>query len=157
MDWQPLIAHAVSACKEGIRAGQSPFAAVIADARGRVVSAAHNTVRATCDPTAHAEVNAIRKACATLGRIELSGHVMFTTCEPCPMCAAAIHWARLDALAWGATIAHAQAAGFNELSLGCADLYTRGGSGVRIQPQAGCDCCAALFDLWRGGPNPEAY
>lgn len=157
MDWQPLVAEAVRTCKDGVRAGQSPFAAVIADADGRIIAAAHNTVRATRDPTAHAEINVIRRACAVLNSIDLTGHVMFTTCEPCPMCASAIHWARLSELAWGATIAHARAAGFRELNVGCADLYARGGSEVRIHPPMGCECCAALFDLWRAGPCPEAY
>lgn len=144
-------------CETGIRAGQSPFAAVIARRDGIVVSAAHNTVRASCDPTAHAEINAIRAAARAAGSIDLSGHVMFTTCEPCPMCAAAIHWARIDEVAWGATIADAEASGFHELSLPCADVYRIGGSGVRTVAGVEHARCAALFAQWKAGPRPEAY
>lgn len=157
MNWEALVDEAVRVCEAGIRAGQSPFAAVIARRDGAIVSAEHNTVRASCDPTAHAEVNAIRAAARVAGSIDLSGLVMFTTCEPCPMCAAAIHWARIDEIAWGATIADAEASGFHELSLPCAEVYRIGGSGVRVAAGVGRTRCAALFAQWKAGPRPEPY
>ena len=153
-----LMKRAIEVCKKGIAAGESPFAAVIATSDdGQVVFAAHNTVRSTCDSTAHAEINAIRGACSELGTTDLAGHVIVSTCEPCPMCAAAIHWARLDAVVFGASIADAKDAHFNELPISTEALYRQGESPVRIHPGVLRDECRQLFDLWRQGPNPNPY
>ena len=154
---EKLISEAIAMGKKGIEAKQSPFGAVIARPDGEIIFAAHNTVRLTCDATAHAEVNAIRGACAQLSTIDLSGHLMATTCEPCPMCAAAIHWVRLDAVLYGATIADAEDAGFNELPVACRLLYDIGGSRVRIESGILRDECKDLFRLWKEGPNPTPY
>jgi guanine deaminase len=154
---QLLMQAAIDVCHAGIEAGQSPFGAAVATVDGELVCATHNTVRMTCDCTAHAEINAIREACKKLGTIDLSGHVMFTTCEPCPMCAAAIHWARLEAVFFGATIADAEMAGFNELSLACTSMYELGGSNVVVHDDVRRTDCAALFDAWKNGPNPASY
>ncbi|MBU0640338.1 MAG: nucleoside deaminase [Planctomycetes bacterium] len=155
--WEELMAQAIAVCQEGIAAEQSPFGSVIATRHGEIVCAVHNTVRATGDVTAHAEINAIRTACSRLGTIDLSGHVLASTCEPCPMCAAAIHWARLDAVAYGATIADAAEAGFNELSLACQKLYEQGHSPVRVHTNVLRVECRQLFTQWQHGPRPEAY
>jgi len=152
-----LMRAAIDAAKAGIAAGQSPFGAVIATGAGEIVVAAHNRVRMDGDITAHAEIVAIRAACAKLGAIHLSGHVMATTCEPCPMCAAAIHWARLDAVMYGATIEDAASAGFHELSVSAASLYAEGGSSVRVLPHLLREECVELFELWKNGPRAEAY
>ena len=74
-------------------------ASVIKD--GKVVAEASNTVTVDNDPTAHAEVNAIRKACAALGTFDLSGCELYTSCEPCPMCLAACYWAHIDRVLQG--------------------------------------------------------
>lgn len=152
-----LMGEAIAVCERGIQAGESPFGAAIATPDGRVICAAHNTVRADCDPTAHAEVNAIRQACRRLGVIDLSGHLLASTCEPCPMCAAAIHWARLDALYYGAGIDEAGAAGFNELGVSCRVLYDYGGSTVKVFGGVLRDECVALFRRWLDGPHPVPY
>jgi tRNA(Arg) A34 adenosine deaminase TadA len=157
VDWQKLMNEAIAVCRRGIDAGQSPFGAAIATRGGQVICSTHNTVRAECDATAHAEINAIREACRRLGTIDLSGHVLATTCEPCPMCAAAIHWARLDAIAFGATIAAAQAAGFNELAFPSSALYEHGGSRVEVHAGVLRDACRGLFDEWLRGPHPQPY
>ena len=74
-----------------------PFGAVIVNTETReIVGQAANSVTSTNDPTAHAEVNTIRDACKKLNRFDLSGHTIYTSCEPCPMCFGAIYWARLD-------------------------------------------------------------
>lgn len=151
------MAEAIAVCRRGIAGGQSPFGAAIATAEGTLIHSAHNVVRHTCDCTAHAEINAIRGACAILGKIDLSGHVMATTCEPCPMCSAAIHWARLDAVYYGATIGDAEAAGFNELSFACTELYRLGGSTVEVVGGVRQVECVHLFQEWRDGPNPNPY
>lgn len=146
---------AIERAREGISRGQSPFGAAIV--RGsEIIAAAHNEVRLTTDATAHAEIVAIRAACRHLGTIDLSGCEMFATCEPCPMCAAAIHWARLDRVVYGAAIADARSAGFNELAVPIGDLYATGGSRVRV----GRACereCAQLFREWLARPDARPY
>jgi guanine deaminase len=156
-EYENLMTEAIAACERGIEAGQSPFGAAIAKRSGELIFAAHNKVRLTCDPSAHAEITCIRGACEKLGTIDLSGCIMATTCEPCPMCAAAIHWARLDAVYFGATIADAEEAGFNELAFPCKRLYTEGGSNVEVTTDVCRNDCRNLFVLWKRGPNPAPY
>lgn len=90
-----------------------PFGAVIV-CGDELVAEGTNLVTASCDPTAHAEVTAIRQAAEKLGRFELSGCEMYASCEPCPMCLGAILWARLDRVWYAATQAEAAAAGFDD-------------------------------------------
>lgn len=147
---------AIEQARAGIARGQSPFGAVVV--RGdRVVSAGHNEVWLTGDPTAHAEVVAIRRAAAALGSIDLSGCEMHTTCEPCPMCAAAIHWAGLDAVHFGAAIADAAGAGFRELRLPAAEVLSRPGGRTRLHAGVMRRECADLFREWLGRPDRRAY
>lgn len=146
---------AVEKAREGIAAGQTPFAAVIVR-QGAVVAAAHNTVWRDCDPTAHAEVNAIRQAARALQAIELSGCELFSTCEPCPMCLSAIHWAKIERVLYGATIADAAAAGFSELHVSARQLAELGGSSLRVEAVPSEDC-RALFDLWRKTGRSQTY
>jgi len=90
-----------------------PFGAVIA--RGEeIVAEGVNRVTADVDPTAHAEVSAIREACRKLGRFSLDGCTIYSSCEPCPMCLSAIYWARLDALYFAADRHDAARAGFDD-------------------------------------------
>jgi tRNA(Arg) A34 adenosine deaminase TadA len=90
-----------------------PFGAVVAR-NSEIIAARHNTVLATNDPTAHAEINAIRAACEKLGRLHLDDCVLHTTCEPCPMCLGAIYWARLKAVYYAADRHDAADAGFGD-------------------------------------------
>ncbi len=152
-----LMQQAIETCRAGITAGQSPFGAVIATQDGEVVCAVHNTVRADHDPTAHAEINAIREASRRLGTMNLIGYYLVSTCEPCPMCASAIHWARLDAVVFGATIDDAREAMFNELTLPAQQLYDTGGSHVKVFPRVLRNQCRGLFNEWRNGPNAQPY
>ncbi len=154
---EKLVKRAIEMAAKGIAAGQSPFGAVVATNKGDVVFEAHNMVRGDCDATAHAEILAIRGACYKLSTVDLTGHVLATTCEPCPMCAAAIHWARLDAVIHGAGIADAGRTGFNELSVSTEALYEQGASQVRVHPRVLRDECVALFEMWLRGPNPDPY
>ena len=109
---------AIAKARDGIAAGQSPFGAIIV--RGHdVVAVTHNTVWLDTDPTAHAEVNCIRSAAKALKLIDLSGCEMYSTCEPCPMCLAAIHWSKIDRVVYGATIADAAAAGLLRVARRC--------------------------------------
>jgi guanine deaminase len=90
-----------------------PFGAVVVK-DGRVIAAAANCVTATNDPTAHAEVMAIRKACAALGSFQLDGCEIYTSCEPCPMCLGAMYWARPAAVYFANTRSDAADAGFDD-------------------------------------------
>mmetsp|Transcript_7404 Transcript_7404/g.8997 ORF Transcript_7404/g.8997 Transcript_7404/m.8997 type:complete len:182 (-) Transcript_7404:565-1110(-) len=106
---------AVKEAEEGVRRGEGgPFGAVIVDKNGKIVARAHNMVLQTNDPTAHAEVTCIRKACAKLGKFDLSDCKIYSTCEPCPMCFGAIHWAKLPVCIYGATAKDAADAGFDD-------------------------------------------
>jgi len=100
--------------KENVRVGRGgPFAAVVVK-DGRVIASATNTVTSTDDPTAHAEINAIREACRALSTFQLAGCEIYTSCEPCPMCLGAIYWARPDRVYYAATASDAAAAGFDD-------------------------------------------
>jgi tRNA(Arg) A34 adenosine deaminase TadA len=151
-----LMRVAIAACKAGIAAGQSPFGAVLAR-DGMVLVASHNTVWRDVDPTAHAEVNVIRAGARTLGQIDLSGSTLYSTCEPCPMCLAASHWARIDRVVFGASIADATAAGFSELNVAAAQLAALGGSPLRIEGGLLPRECADLFRYWRESGQYRPY
>jgi tRNA(Arg) A34 adenosine deaminase TadA len=90
-----------------------PFGAVIVK-DGKVIATGVNQVTANNDPTAHAEVTAIRNAAAALGTFELAGCTIYSSCEPCPMCLGAIYWSRIDALYCGSTAQDAAEAGFDD-------------------------------------------
>ena len=95
MDKKELMREAVMLSEESVKNGGGPFGAVIVK-DGNIVAEASNSVTIDNDPTAHAEVNAIRKATSKLGTFDLQGCDIYTSCEPCPMCLGAIYWARLD-------------------------------------------------------------
>lgn len=90
-----------------------PFGAVVVK-NGEVISAESNSVTRTNDPTAHAEVNAIRAACTALQSFQLDGCDVYTSCEPCPMCLAALYWSRCRAIFYGNTKADAASVGFDD-------------------------------------------
>jgi guanine deaminase len=153
---EELMQLAIDKCRQGIAAGNSPFGCAIAQG-DRLLAVSHNIVLATIDITAHAEVTAIRAACQQLGNIFLEGSIVATTCEPCAMCAAALHWARVDTIYFGATIADATKAGFNELSVPARTLIELGGSTVKLVPDLLREECRQLFDQWKGTPGSRSY
>ena len=146
---------AIRAAREGIAKGQSPFGCAIAIGE-RVLASQHNTVWMSTDATAHAEVNAIRRANLEFGSIHLPNAIVATTCEPCPMCMAALHWARVETVYFGATIADAADAGFNELFVPADLLLRDGGSDVQLIADCLRHECAELFAEWKQ-TNPQAY
>jgi len=106
--------RAIRLACENVRSGNGgPFAALIVK-DGVVVAEAANSVTSTNDPTAHGEVNAIRQACKTLGTFTLQGCEMYSSCEPCPMCLAAIYWARIETVYFGCDCEDAARAGFDD-------------------------------------------
>ncbi len=147
---------AIEATRKGIAQGQTPFGAVIVK-NGEVVVASHNQVWLDTDITAHAEVTAIRSACKLLDTIDLSGATIYSTCEPCPMCFSASHWAKLDRIVYGATIEDAEKAGFHELSIHNHDMKHLGGSAIEITPHVLRSECAALFNLWKEAGHARLY
>jgi guanine deaminase len=147
---------AIRAAREGIAAGQSPFGSVIVRS-GAVVAASHNTVWRDTDPTAHAEVNNIRAAARALGTIALAGCTLYSTCEPCPMCLSAIHWAKIDRVVYGAAIADAAAAGFSELRLAAQELARMGGSPLIVEGGLLAQECRALFEEFRRVSAGKTY
>ena len=94
--------EAIRLASESVRNGGGPFGAVIVK-DGKIVAGSSNRVTIDNDPTAHAEVNTIREACRRLGTFDLSGCVIYTSCEPCPMCLGAIFWAHIDRIYYGNT------------------------------------------------------
>jgi tRNA(Arg) A34 adenosine deaminase TadA len=147
---------AILKAREGIAAGQSPFGSAIVRA-GKIVAATHNTVWRDSDPTAHAEVNNIRAVARTLGTIDLSGCDLYSTCEPCPMCLAAIHWAKIRRVIYGASIADAAAAGFSELRVPAWQLAAMGGTPLRVESGLLTAECRALFDEFRRAGKANTY
>ncbi len=113
-DHARFLQQAIDLATENVQSGRGgPFGAVIVR-DGVVLATGVNQVTATNDPTAHAEVTAIRAACASISAFELRGATLYSSCEPCPMCLTAILWARLDALYFGSTAQDAAAAGFDD-------------------------------------------
>jgi tRNA(Arg) A34 adenosine deaminase TadA len=109
-----LMRRAIALSRQGMEGGAGgPFGAVVA-LDGQVIAEGWNQVTSTNDPTAHAEIVALRRACAALGRFELRGAVLYTSCEPCPMCLAAAYWARVDAVVFGNAREDAAAIGFDD-------------------------------------------
>ena len=153
-----LMDLAIAAARIGIALGQSPFGCAIATGN-RVVAACHNTVWLDRDATAHAEINAVRQAGNVTGHPLLEEAMVATTCEPCPMCAAALHWTRAGSIYFGASIADADQAGFRELPIAAGDVLAvspHAGRPLHLAGGVRVDECLSLFSEWkrRGG---QAY
>lgn len=147
---------AVEAARQAIASGQTPFGACIVR-EGRVLACAHNVVWQQTDITAHGEINTIRLACRAAGTVDLSGCIIYSTTEPCPMCFSAIHWARISRIVFGASIADAQKAGFNELTISNELMKKEGGSQVVVE--GGClkEECVPLFAQWLAAGKSKVY
>jgi guanine deaminase len=138
-----------------VRPDGGPFGAcVVKD--GRVIAAARNTVLRN-DATCHAEVNAIRKASRKLGSHDLSGCEIYSTCEPCPMCFGAIHWAHIATVYYGANIRDAARAGFRELRISNARMKALGRSRIKLVPGVMRSECLDLFEAWLSLPGRKSY
>ena len=157
-DPTPFLREAIALSVENVAAGRGgPFGAVVVR-RGVVIAQGVNCVTAALDPTAHAEIEAIRSACRGLKSFSLAGCVLYSSCEPCPMCLSAAYWARLDAVYWAATQADAARAGFDD-----AFLYAQ----IALPPDARTlpqtpvpalqDEARAAFRLWDMEPGRVRY
>lgn len=110
---EEFMRKAIGLSVENIHSGGGPFGAVIVK-NGTIVATGTNRVTANNDPTAHAEICAIRNACKTLNTFNLSGCEIYTSCEPCPMCLAAIYWSHIDKIYYGCNKTDAAHAGFDD-------------------------------------------
>ncbi|MDD2651485.1 MAG: nucleoside deaminase [Sulfurimonas sp.] len=125
-----------------------PFGAVVVKS-GKIIAKAHNQVLKNNDPTAHAEVNAIRKACKKLGTFDLSGCEIYTTCMPCPMCLGAIKWANIKTVFYGATSKDADDIGFRD-----KDFYEKEFLEFK---QIERDECLKPFEAWSAKDDKVFY
>ncbi len=147
---------AIEKARVGVTNGQSPFGACIVK-QGQVIACEHNQVWANTDISAHAEVVAIRIACQKLQTIDLSGSMIYTTCEPCPMCLSTCHWARLDKIVYGTDIAAARAAGFHELNISAQDMKQLGKSEIVVEGGFMEDESFQLLQEWSARPDKKSY
>lgn len=113
MEKEDFMRRAIALSVENVRQGGGPFGAVIVKDR-EIIATGVNRVTASHDPTAHAEINAIRAACRKLGTFNLSGCELFSSCEPCPMCLGAVYWAHIDRVYYGSSKQDAADAGFDD-------------------------------------------
>jgi len=151
-----FMALAVREALKGMNGNEGgPFGAVIVRDK-KVIAKDHNKVVRTNDPTAHAEMLAIRKASQKLGRFNLSDCEMYSTCEPCPMCLAAIHWAKMKKLYFGCTRKDAARIGFDDASI---YQVIRGTAAKRqvVLKQMHRQECLHLFDIWEKKPDKVRY
>lgn len=131
-----------------------PFGAVVVDKEDRVIAIASNTVLGSNDPTAHAEINAIRKASQILGTHDLSGCKMYATGYPCPMCLSAIIWANIKEVYYGTSLADAEKIGFRDDFI---YEYLKGNKENILEiKQLGHDECLELFNEY-SSKNKEIY
>lgn len=113
MTHEQYLQRCIELARDSAASGGGPFAAMVVQ-DGKIIAEAGNRVTTDCDPTAHAEVMAIREACRLRQSHQLPGSIIYTSCEPCPMCLGAIYWARVEAVYYAATRHQAAAAGFDD-------------------------------------------
>jgi len=151
-----FLREAIRLSRTRMRQGRGgPFGAVVAR-DGAIVARGWNAVTSGNDPTAHAEVVAIRRACRRVGTFSLAGFVLYASCEPCPMCLAAAYWARVDRLVYAATRDDAARAGFDD-----DRIYRE----IPLAPEARSlptdrllrDEALAVFDEWLAKPDRVPY
>jgi guanine deaminase len=144
---------------EGFRGIQKreggPFGAVIVR-KGKILVRAHNTVLKNNDSTCHAEVNAIRKACKILKSPFLDSCTIYSSTEPCPMCFSAIHWARIESVFYGTSIADVERLGFNELTISNVTMKRLAKSRVKLRQMKNREC-VSLLKLWNEIPDKKTY
>ncbi|HPQ12972.1 MAG TPA: nucleoside deaminase [Paludibacteraceae bacterium] len=152
---EKMMRKAIALSLENIKKGGGPFGAVIVK-DGKIIATGVNRVTSNNDPTAHAEITAIRKAAGKLKNFDLSGCEIYTSCEPCTMCLGAIYWAHLDKMYFANTKADAQNAGFDdsfiyeEINLKPEDRKLKSQQLLREE-------ALAAFESWKNTTNKTEY
>lgn len=155
MTKEDLMRRAIALAVDNVANGGGPFGAVIAR-DGEIVAEGVNRVTANHDPTAHAEVSAIRAACSELETFDLSGCEIYTSCEPCPMCLGAIYWAHLDRIYYGADQHDAAAIDFDDAFIYrelAVPVEEREKQMLRLLPTE----ALAAFNAWRDKADKVEY
>ena len=147
---------AIEKARYGVQNRQSPFGACVVK-NGEVISSGSNTVWKDGDITAHAEINAIRKACKKLNSVDLSGCIVYSTCEPCPMCFTACYWARISKIVYGARIKDAKRFGFNEMLISSEQMKSLSKSKIEIKVDFLRDECIEIFKQWALQKDRKTY
>ena len=147
--------EAIRLASANVENGGGPFGAVIARG-GEIIATGVNRVTANCDPTAHAEVSAIRAAAQKLGTFNLSGCEIYSSCEPCPMCLGAIYWARLDRLFYGNTKADAARIGFDDAFIYKELALPLSARTLRAEQLLGKEAIAT-FEAWEQKTDKTPY
>ena len=155
MDDASWLSEAVALATANVGDGGGPFGALVV-ADGAVVATGQNRVTRDHDPTAHAEVEAIRAACRARGDFSLAGATLYTSCEPCPLCVSAALWARLDRVVYAADRDDAARGGFDDRAF--YELFARDPATwpTRVEPLA-LASRSAPFDAWLARPDRIAY
>jgi guanine deaminase len=156
MGAERFMQRAIAVAREGMqnKAG-GPFGAVVVK-NGEIIGEGSNRVTSSNDPTAHAEIVAIRMACQSLGTFSLEGATLYTTCEPCPMCYAAIFWSRVDEVIYASDRKGAALAGFDDNML-WDDIATPVEARQLPMRKVSDTEANALFDAWRAMPDKTPY
>jgi guanine deaminase len=147
--------QAIALALESVRTGSGPFGAIVVQ-NGQIVGQGANRVTTSNDPTAHAEIVAIRAACQALGTFRMQGCDIYSSCEPCPMCLAALYWARIDRVYYACSRTDAAAVGFRDSFLYeefTRPIIERGLPLIQILAEHGI----AAFDAWRELPDKIEY
>src|ERR1700758_2811303 len=152
----PFMTRAIQLSLDNVLSGKGgPFGAVVVH-DGKIVAEGVNRVTASNDPTAHAEVVAIREACAKLGSFTLKGCEIYTSCEPCPMCLGAIYWAHLGRIYFGNAAADASQIGFDDSFIYHEFAQPLPGRAIPMIPMMRENALAA-FRAWQEKPNKVPY
>jgi guanine deaminase len=151
----PLV-RVIRLAVENVAAGGGPFGALVVAADGTVLAEGQNRVTRDNDPTAHAEVVAIRAACAAIGSFSLEGATLYTSCEPCPLCLSAALWARIGRIVYAADRHDAARGGFDDLAF--YELFERPRAEwhVVIEEDRPADA-ASPFDAWLAQESRTHY
>ncbi|MCZ8316537.1 nucleoside deaminase [Phreatobacter sp.] len=151
-----FMAHTIALSREHMRAGHGgPFGAVVV-VDGKVVAEGWNQVTSTNDPTAHAEVVAIRRACTALNRFDLRGATLYTSCEPCPMCLCSALWARVDRIVYANTRDDAAAIGFDDAPF-YAEMVRAPAVTMARMDHTPSDEAWEVFREWAAKPDKVEY
>jgi guanine deaminase len=156
MEPDRFMSRAIALAEKGVRQGDGgPFGAVVVR-EGEVIGEGWNRVVGLCDPTAHAEILAIRKAAGHIGSYHLDGCVLYASCEPCPMCLAAAYWAHIDRIYYAASAPDAAAIGFDDAVI-YEQLCLPAGSRSLPAHQLMRDEALGVFSLWQQSEARKPY